>query len=170
MKRSSVKASACHEDDAFTQASGLRDQSSDYVGSLTLQPTNYFRLVNRFRLAHGDGTYERNEVYAEAFDTNLYSLKAGYLKLAPDPTDPLDPAGREEISLDGRVQAISHWWIDAATRRNLEENQMIETRFGIAYEDECAIFGIDLRREFTRIQDIQPATSVLLTFRLKGLN
>ena len=43
-------------------------------------------------------------------------------------------------------------------------------QFGIAYEDECAVFGLDLRREFTRIQDIQPATSILFTFRLKGIN
>ncbi|MBI1210125.1 MAG: LPS assembly protein LptD [Alphaproteobacteria bacterium] len=159
-----------HEDDAFSQQSGLRDQSSDYVGSLTVQPTNYFRLINRFRIAHDDGSFERNEVYAEAFDVDMYSLKAGYLKLAPDPTDPFDPNGREEVSLDGRIKAAEYWWIDAAGRRNLEDDKMIESRFGIAYEDECAVFGIDLRRRFTRDRDIEPATSLLFTFRLKGLN
>jgi len=159
-----------HEDDAFTQESGLRDQSSDYVGRVTLQPTNYFRLINRFRLSHDDGSFERNEIYAEAFDVDMYSLKAGYLKLAPDPSDPFDPDGREEISLDGRIRAAQYWWIDAAGRRNLEDDKMIESRFGIAYEDECAVFGIDIRRRFTRDRDIEPATSLLFTFRLKGLN
>ena len=159
-----------HSDDSFTQESGLRDKQSDYVGSVTLQPISNFRIVNRFRINHDDFGYERNEVYAEAFDADLYSLKAGYLKLAPDPADPLDPFGREEVSIDGRVKALQNWWIDAATRRNVEDNQMIETRFGIAYEDECAVFGIDIRREFTRVEDIQPSTNVLFTFRLKGIN
>ena len=60
--------------------------------------------------------------------------------------------------------------IDAAARRNLEDDQMIESRLGIAYEDECAVFGIDFDRRFTRDRDIAPSTSLLLTFRLKGIN
>jgi LPS-assembly protein len=159
-----------HQDNNFTPASGLRDRQSDYVGRVTLQPTSNFRLVNRFRISHDDFNFERNEVYAEAFDVDLYSLKAGYLKLAPDPADPIDPLGREEVSIDGRVKAAQYWWIDAAARRNLEDNQMVEARFGLAYEDECAVFGLDLRRDFTRDRDIAPATSLLFTYRLKGVN
>ena len=159
-----------HQDEAFSAASGLRDQQSDYVGSVTLQPIDHFRIVNRFRINHDGFDYERNELYAEAFDTDLYSLKAGYLKLAPDPTDPTLLDGREELSLDGRVQAVKYWWVDAAARRNLVDNEMIETRFGIAYEDECAVFGVDIRREFTRGIGVVPATSLLFTFRLKGVN
>jgi LPS-assembly protein len=159
-----------HEDSAFTPQSGLRDQSSDFVGRVILQPIGYFRLVNRFRADHDDFSFERNEIYAEAFDVDLYSLKAGYLKLAPDPSDPIDPSGREEISVDGRLRVVENWWIDAAARRNLEDDKMIESRFGIAYEDECALFGIDLRRRYTRDRDIEPATSILFTFRLKGVN
>jgi LPS-assembly protein len=159
-----------HEDDAFTAASGLRDQQSDYVGALTLQPTDGIRVVNRFRINHNNYDYDRNEIYVEAFDTTRYSLKAGYLKLAPDPEDPLDPLGREEVSLDGRVMAAEHWWLNAAGRRDIADNQMIESQLGVAYEDDCAVFGLDFRRTFTRQADYVPATSLLFTFRLKGIN
>jgi LPS-assembly protein len=39
-----------HEDDSFTAESGLRDQQSDFVGRLTLQPTDEVRVVHRFRV------------------------------------------------------------------------------------------------------------------------
>ena len=39
-----------HEDNAFTEESGLRNQQSDYVGRLTVQPDDHFRLVHRFRI------------------------------------------------------------------------------------------------------------------------
>jgi len=159
-----------HQDHSFSPQSGLRNRQSDYVGRVTLQPTDNFRVVNRFRINHEDFSFERNEIYAEAFDAALYSLKGGYLKLAPDPADPIDPLGREEVSIDGRVRAAQFWWVDAAARRNLGNNQMVEARFGLAYEDECAVFGLDFRRDFTRDRDIAPATSLLFTYRLKGVN
>jgi LPS-assembly protein len=42
-----------HEDNAFTEESGLRNQQSDYVGRLTLQPDGNIRLVHRFRIDLG---------------------------------------------------------------------------------------------------------------------
>ena len=55
-------------------------------------------------------------------------------------------------------------------RKDLADDQMIESKFGISYEDDCAEFGIDFRRRFTRDRDIEPASSFLFTFRLKGVN
>lgn len=156
-----------HEDDAFTEQSGLRNQQSDYVGRLTIQPDGNIRLVHRFRIDQSAFRFERNEVYAEAFDPEWYSFKAGYLLLEPDP---LIPTQREEVALSGSVRALSDIWLRASGRRDLADDQMIESKFGISYEDDCAEFGVDLRRRFTRDRDIEPATSFLFTFRLKGVN
>jgi lipopolysaccharide assembly outer membrane protein LptD (OstA) len=84
--------------------------------------------------------------------------------------DPANPTQREEVSLDGRIRTFANIWLSGSGRRDLAGDQMIESKFGIAYEDECAVFGIDLRRRFTRDRDIEPATSLLFTFRLKGVN
>ncbi len=156
-----------HEDNAFSEQSGLRNQQSDYVGRLTIQPDANIRLVHRFRVDQSAFRFERNEVYAEAFDPNFYSLKAGYLLLEPDP---LIPQQREEVSLATSIRAIDYFWFRASGRRDLADDQMIESKVGLSYEDDCAEFGIDFRRRFTRDRDIEPSSSFLFTFRLKGVN
>lgn len=156
-----------HEDDAFTEQSGLRNQQSDYVGRLTVQPDGNIRLVHRFRIDQSAFRYERNEIYAEAFDPDLYSFKAGYILLEPEP---LIPQQREEINLAGAYRALDYIWLRASGRKELADDQMIESKFGISYEDDCAEFGVDFRRRFTRDRDIEPASSFLFTFRLKGVN
>lgn len=156
-----------HEDDSFTQESGLRGEQSDYVGRLTIQPTSSMRVVHRFRINQEDYSFERNEVYAEAADPEWYLLRAGYLLLEPDPAL---PEQREEVNVLGSIRAIDNFWLRGSGRRDLADDQMIESKFGLAYEDDCAEFGVDFRRRFTRDRDIEPASSVLFTFRLKGVN
>jgi len=156
-----------HEDNAFTEESGLRNQQSDYVGRLTIQPDGHIRLVHRFRIDQSAFRFERNEVYAEAFDADLYSFKAGYILLEPEPLIPLQ---REEVNLAGSIRAIDDIWFRASGRKDLADDQMIESKIGISYIDDCAEFGIDFRRRFTRDRDIEPASSFLFTFRLKGVN
>lgn len=156
-----------HEDDAFTEESGLRNQQSDYVGRLIIQPQDNIRLVHRFRIDQSAFRYERNEIYLDAFDPEIYGLRAGYLLLEPEP---LIPQQREEVSLDGRLRTFSNIWVRASGRRDLADDQMIESKFGLSYEDDCAEFGVDFRRRFTRDRDIEPASSFLFTFRLKGVN
>jgi LPS-assembly protein len=156
-----------HEDDSFTEESGLRGQQSDFVGRLTLQPTNDVRVVHRFRINQQDYSFERNEVYAEASDPEEYLLRAGYVLLEPDPAL---PEQREEVNLLGSVRTIDNIWLRGSGRRDLAGDQMIESKFGVYYEDDCAEFGVDFRRRFTRDRDIEPASSLLFTFRLKGVN
>lgn len=154
-------------DDAFTAESGLRGERSDYVGRLILQPTSAIRIVNRFRINQEDYGFERNEVYAEASDPASYLLRAGYVLLEPEPGA---PDQREEVNLMGSFRAIDNFWLRGSGRRDLAGDQMIESKFGLFYEDDCAEFGIDFRRRFTRDRDIEPASSLLFTFRLKGVN
>lgn len=156
-----------HEDDAFTEESGLRGQQSDYVGRLTLQPTSAVRLVHRFRIDQQDYSFERNEVYAEASDPEDYLLRVGYVLLEPDP---VLPEQREEVNLLGSFRTVDNIWLKGSGRRDLAGDQMIESKFGVYYEDDCAEFGVDFRRRFTRDRDIEPASSLLFTFRLKGVN
>ncbi|MCE9523920.1 MAG: LPS-assembly protein LptD [Alphaproteobacteria bacterium] len=155
-----------HEDDAFTEESGLRNQQSDIVGRVTIQPDGHIRIVNRFRVDQSAFRFERNEVYAEAFDTDFYSFKAGYILLEPEPLIPLQ---REEVNLSGSIRALDDIWLRASGRKDLADDQMIESKFGISYVDDCAEFGVDFRRRFTRDRDIEPASSFLFTFRLKGV-
>jgi LPS-assembly protein len=156
-----------NEDDAFTPESGLRDQQSDFVGRLIVQPNGKIRVVHRFRVDQDDFSFERNEIYAEASDPQSYLLRAGYVLLEPDPAL---PDQREEINLMGSLKTFDNIWFRGSGRRDLAGDRMIESKFGIFYEDDCSEFGVDFRRRFTRDRDIEPASSVLFTFRLKGVS
>jgi LPS-assembly protein len=156
-----------NEDDAFTVESGLREQQSDFVGRLIVQPNGSVRVVHRFRIQQEDFSFERNEIYAEASDPELYLLRAGYVLLEPDP---VLPEQREEINLLGSLRTFDNIWLRGSGRRDLAGDRMIESKFGIFYEDDCAEFGIDFRRRFTRDRDIEPSSSWLFTFKLKGVN
>lgn len=156
-----------NEDDAFTPESGLREQQSDFVGRLIVQPNGSIRVVHRFRIQQEDFSFERNEVYAEASDPDRYLLRTGYVLLEPDP---VLPEQREEVNLLGSLRTFDNIWLRGSGRRDLSGDRMIESKFGIFYEDDCAEFGIDFRRRFTRDRDIEPASSWLFTFRLKGVN
>jgi LPS-assembly protein len=155
------------EDTAFSAESGLRDQQSDFVGRFTFQPMEEFRLVHRFRLDQENFDYERSEVYLETQSGDDYRFKASYVSLNEEA---LVPDAREELYLDGQVQFAKHWFVHAMGRRDLDEDKMIEARGGIFYEDECSQFGLGLKRRFTRDRDIEPNTSVTVTFVLKGIN
>ena len=47
--------------------------------------------------------------------------------------------------------------------------QMLDTEYGLGYEDECLAISIAYRRKFTfdAIQGVPPSTSVILRFSLK---
>ncbi len=119
------------------------------------------------RLDKDDFSVRRNEIYVQG-SGSWYEVDAGYLKLESDPAlTGLGP--REEVSLRSRLYVDEYWSVIGGARRDLESDQMIESRFGVAYEDECSFVELGFRRRFTRDRDSEPSTTVILSIRLKAL-
>ncbi len=155
------------DDPAFLGSTGLGETQSDYVGRISVTPWQGLTIVNRLRLDKDDFSVRRNEVYIQGTGS-WYEIDASYLKLESDPSlTGLGP--REEINLLSRVYVNQYWSAIGGIRRDLESDQMIESRFGVAYEDECAFFEFGFRRRFTRDRDAEPATTFILSVRLKAL-
>jgi len=155
------------DDPAFENASGLGETQSDYVGRVTFVPWPGLTIVNRLRLDKDDFSVRRNEVYIQG-SGSWYEIDASYLKLESDPSlTGLGP--REEVSLRSRLYVDEYWSVIGGARRDLESDQMIESRFGVAYEDECSFVELGFRRRFTRDRDSEPSTTVILSIRLKAL-
>jgi LPS-assembly protein len=155
------------EDGAFPQTTGLGNTVSDYVSRITFSPWPGLTLVNRMRFDKDDFSIRRNEVYIQGTGS-FFEIDAAYLKLENDPTLTNLPP-REEASLRARVYVSDHWSVIGGFRRNLEEDEQIENRLAIAYEDECSFFELGFRRRYTRDRDAEPGTSVILSIRLKAL-
>jgi LPS-assembly protein len=52
-------------------------------------------------------------------------------------------------------------------RRDLLADQMLDSEFGLGYEDECLGIALAYRRRFTTDRDLPPSTAILLRFSLK---
>lgn len=155
------------DEPSFQGSTGLGETQSDYVGRISFTPWQGLTIVNRLRLDKDDFSVRRNEVYIQGTGS-WYEVDASYLKLESDPSlTGLGP--REEVNILGRVYVSEYWSAIGGVRRDLEGSQMIESRFGVAYEDECSFFEFGFRRRFTRDRDAEPATTFILSVRLKAL-
>jgi LPS-assembly protein len=155
------------EDSAFPPDSGLGDQASDYVGRLTVNPDKHLAFTHRFRLDRDDLSARRNEIYLDA-NYKHFDLNASYVRLSQNAA--LTGVNRrEEIKTEGALHITDHWSVIAGARRDLEADEMIESKAGVAYEDECSVFEVSYRRRFIRDRDIEPSSAIVFKVRLKAL-
>ncbi|HEX3808100.1 MAG TPA: LPS assembly protein LptD [Rhizomicrobium sp.] len=152
-------------DPVFATDSGLRGTTSDLVGLVTVKFPPYFSLAQRVDVDQSTGELLRNEVYFTGTYKNS-ALEVSYVRLPPQPVT-LGLDTREEITAEAVLGLIDHWQLYAAGQRDLESDQMIESDFGIGYNDECLGISIAYRRQFTRDRDVPPSTDVLLSVKLK---
>lgn len=154
------------EDHAFPPSLGIGDEHSDIVGRFKVQFPPYVQLIHRWRIDPETGSVRDNEVYLSA-RYGRSALDLSYLKLSQQQA--IDPTllAREEVNLLGSVNVYGNWSVFGMARRDMENAQMIETRAGLSYEDECFLATFGYRRRYTRDRDLQPGTSIILTIGLK---
>ncbi len=149
----------------FNASTGLEETQSDFVGRFTFKPTDEISIIQRFRIEKDDLTVRRQEVLVRT-DYDWLQFDASYVRLAQDAAT-LTATPREEIAAGGRLWVSDYWSLVGGVRRDIEQGEMVESRFGIAYEDECAALEIGFRRDFTRDRDIEPSTSIMFQIKLK---
>jgi LPS-assembly protein len=152
-------------DSLFPSNSGLGDKKSDLVGLFEVEFDPNIDLINTFRMDEKNLSIKRNEVYLKA-KYGRTNFDISYIKLSKESDDPTLGA-REEINAEGTVGVYGNWSVFTSVRRNLQLNQMIGTKFGILYEDECFIASLGYERKYTRDRDLPPSTTVLLHIGLK---
>ncbi len=157
------------DETSFDQGTGLEDQLSDYVARLEVQPSEYFRYIQRVRIDRNDLQLDRNEIdFKIGGDENWFGL--GYLRLR-DNLSAVEVEKRNEISVEGRVKMTEFWSAYGDYRRDLEsDGGSIDAKVGIEYLDECFGFAVEVKRDFTRDRNIEPSTSFSFRVRLLPFN
>jgi LPS-assembly protein len=153
-------------DHSIPASLGIGDEDSDIVGRLKVQFPPYVQLIHRWRVDPETGSVRDNEFYLSArYGRSAFDLS--YLKLSEQQA--IDPTllPREEVNLLGAFNVYGNWSIFGMMRRDMENAQMIETRGGLSYEDECFLATFGYRRRYTRDRDLEPGTSIILTIGLK---
>ncbi|MEX0838592.1 MAG: LPS-assembly protein LptD [Parvibaculum sp.] len=154
------------ENSSLTSDTGLRDQTSDYVGSVTIAPSNDFLLSYRFRIDDERYKIRRNEVNFLGH-VDRWSGQFGYAYFAADQS--VTFTSREEVFLGAAVKLDDYWRAFGRTRQDIANDRAVENRIGFGYEDECFDFSLSFNQSFTSDRDIEPEKSVILQITLKTL-
>ena len=154
------------ENQTFDAASGLRNQESDYVGRISIVPSEYLSIDHRFRLDEDDFTFRRNEVDATG-RWGPFSGTLGYAFFDQSLSSALGE--REEFTGSAAYRLTDYWTVNAATRRDIQGRQTLSNSLSIGYADECMTVGLGFSQTFTRDRDIEPANSVIFSIVLKNL-
>lgn len=153
-------------DPIFGAGSGETGNSSDIVGRASLK-FPHLNFTDRFDLDRGNGTLKRHEIYVTGtYDRS--SLQISYVQLPPEAVT-LGLGSRQEANIQGDLNFYQNWQAFAAIRRDLQAGKMLDTEFGLGYEDECVAISLAYRRRFTfdTLLGVPPSTSFILRFSLK---
>jgi LPS-assembly protein len=153
-------------DPIFSTDSGQKGTASDVVGEVSVK-FPHLDVTDRIDLDRDRGTLRRHEVYV----TGSYgrsSLQVTYLQL-PSQSLTLGLPSREQVNAQADINFYENWEAFAAIERDLQAGQMLDTEYGIGYEDECLAISVAYRRKYTfdTILGVPPSTSVVLHFSLK---
>lgn len=155
-------------DSTFADRTGLESKRSDYVGRVTISPSENLDYVQRIRIDRDTLAIRRNELDLSIGPERL-RLDLGYLSLSKELTAN-DFSSREELRLAANAQITDNWSTNAHSRRDLtEEGGSLAHGLALTYQDECVVFTTRFERTFTQDRDVQPASSITFRVRLKGL-
>lgn len=154
------------ENNSLAAGTGLRDESSDYVGRVMVSPNKDLLAVYRFRLDDEELKVRRNEVSLLGRHGPA-SGELGYAYFAADQSITFNP--REEIYAGAVLRLDEYWRVFGQTRRNIAESRTVANKVGIGYEDECLEFSVGFSQSFYRDRDIEPDKSVVLRITFKTL-
>lgn len=154
---------------SFDTGSGLDDDLSDIVGAITVRPGDTFDLSYRFRLDPTDLSLNRNEVGFGYFHPR-FAVLANYVQL--DESASSDLAGdQEQIELTLNTRVSDHWSVSVNAVQDLSDghNRLLRGKLGLAYSDECLLFGIDYERSDISDEDVEPDDRVMFRIVFKHL-
>ena len=155
--------------DEFASGTGLDGRWSDYVAAVSVDFAWGLTAINRALFDTGLG-FRRNE-FALAYDGEFGALRAAYVYLAEDDSDPelgLMPE-TSEVSLDARYRVRPNWELRGLWRYDVASHSNLRAGAGITYGNECAEFDLSVSRRYTSSDNLEPSTSIGFSLRLAGI-
>ncbi len=156
------------DENPFGQGSGLNEQSSDFVGQVTANYQNDYRLDYRFQLDNDQLSSQRHEVEAGMKYKNL-QLSTSYLYAkALEGTD-IDET-REQITNSASYNINEEWRVFGAARQDLGEDPGLrEALLGVDYTGQCISLSVTGQRTLTDDSSGDSGTELFLRIGFKNL-
>ncbi len=148
--------------------SGLDKTLSDYVGRVTYSPNQIYSFIARGRFDEATFTPKLLEFETRAnFDRWTFQLLYGDYAAQPD-IGFLNQ--REEILVGASFKVTQNWVLLGSVRYDLVVHEFDQTRFGIAYTDDCLLLSLNLLTGYLyNGATPTPVNSVMLQMSLRTL-
>lgn len=156
-------------DNPFPEGSGLENQTSNYVGEITLNYLSHLDLNYKFELSSEDFSSDRHELDAYAQWDRL-SLGTSYLFIKSlEGTDFNED--REQIYGNLGYKLSDAWQVATSARYDLgEENKGIrEANLGVDFLEQCFTISTLLSRKYTYESTGDNETEFMVRLGLKNL-
>jgi len=127
--------------------SGLDKAVSDYVGRIMYQPNQVFSFTARGRFDEATFTPERLEFETRA-NFDRWTLQLMYGDYAAQPEIGFLNR-REELLTGASVKLTQNWVLLGSLRYDLVAHEFDQTRFGIAYTDDCLLVSLNYMTSYT---------------------
>ncbi len=142
---------------------------SDYVGRIYAAPSDYFDLTYRFKLDKDDYDITYSEL-STSLGGDILRLYASYI-FFPENNESSVYYGkqRKEIYTSLSSHITRNWSVNAFNRYDIENERTLSNGGGIAYEDECSRFAVQMEKEFSEDPAAENDFSFYFTFYLKTI-
>ncbi len=159
------------DDDTFEVGTGLANTFSDLVGRILVRPVSLLDLTTRFRLDRDTFSVRRGSLTLAAGPEWLRG-ELSYITLSSAAPTASVPEPVEQIEALTRYRVTDQWLVGLRSQHDLSDTGGGPIYFGggVFYEDECLRAGIELRRNFTRRDDIEDFTGISFQVQLRGFN
>lgn len=152
------------ENAVFTDRSGLRTKTSDWIVAANAQPIRGLSVFARARLDNDSLDIHRLEAGA-----NIYNKHgSGFVRYLTDDFD-INGAKRENLDLGGEVYVAKNYGVSFYGQRDLNQDAWVIRDVGVFYRDDCLRVDVIYRREDTIIGRLLPSESVSVRLTLATL-
>ncbi len=152
------------ENAVFTDRSGLRNKTSDWIVAADAQPMKGLSVFARARLDHVSLNVHRLEAGANASSR----FGNGFVRYLTDDFD-INGVKRENLDLGGEVYLGKNYGVSVYGNRDLNRAAWVIRDYGVFYRDDCLRVDVIYRREDTIIGRLLPSESVSVRLTLATL-
>ena len=148
------------------RATGLEEDTSDFVASAYWKVSRRVAVSSRFRLDKED--LEPNAVELETtFKQGPVQAGITYGRYEAQPQFGFERA--EGIVGSTKLQVTDNYYVTAAARYNIETDKFVRTMVGLGYLDECFALGLNYAVDFHKNGNEDPVHKVFFRITLRTL-
>jgi LPS-assembly protein len=152
---------------SYGSDTGLDTDRSDFVTALQFKPSQYLNFTGRARLDESSGELRRVDINTTAHYGRVNTLV--YFTDADSRPTLGQPKHRTEIYAEAGLQVTKYWNLFGKIRYDIRDNDRVTNAVGVRYDDECFVFHVQYKEDFTKDRDIDINRSIMFRFELKTI-